>query len=71
MYSLELRHRGDSDECTTCICKIKEENLLKSSVYRIWRRSVQTQERVRLIHGKRAIGVPAIEVLLWYDLKSS
>ena len=42
----------------------KEENLPKLSVYCIWRKSLQTQEHVRLIHGKRAIGVRAIEVLL-------
>ena len=29
-----------------------------------------TQERVRLIHGKRAIGVRATEVLLYYLLNS-
>ena len=34
----------------------------KLSIYRIWRKSLRTQERVRLIHGKRAIGVRAIEV---------
>ena len=43
----------------------KEENLPKLSVYRIWRKSLRTQERVRLIHGKRAIGGRAIEVLLY------
>ena len=46
------------------IYKIKEENLPTLSVYRIWRKSLRTQERVRLIHGKRAIGVRATEVLL-------
>ena len=46
------------------VCKIKEENLPKLSVYRIWRKSLRTQERVRLIHGKRAFGVRATEVLL-------
>ena len=50
---------------TAYICKIKEENLPKLSVYRIWRKSLRTQERVPLIHGKRAIGVRAIEVLLY------
>ena len=44
----------------------KEENLPKLSVYRIWRKSLRTQECVRLIHGKRAIGVQAIEVLLYF-----
>ena len=52
---------------TAYIYKIKEENLPKLSVYRIWRKSLRTQERVRLIHGKRAIGVRAIEVLLHYQ----
>ena len=50
---------------TTYICKIKEENLPKLFIYRIWRKSLRTQERVRLIHGKRAIGVRAIEVPLY------
>ena len=50
---------------TAYIYKIKEENLPKLSVYRIWRKSLRTQERVRLIHGKRAIGVRATEVLLY------
>ena len=49
---------------TEYIYKIKEEYLPKLSVYRIWRKSLRTQ-RVRLIHGKRAIGVRAIEVLLY------
>ena len=49
---------------TAYIYKIKEGNLPKLSVCRIWRKSLRTQERVRLIHGKRAIGVRAIEVLL-------
>ena len=49
---------------TAYIYKIKEENLPKLSIYCIWRKSLQTQslrtqERVRLIHGKRAIGVGA------------
>ena len=44
----------------------KRRNLPKLSVYRIWRKSLRTQERVRLIHGKRAIGVRAIEVLLYF-----
>ena len=53
---------------TTYKRKIKEENLPKLSAYRIWRKSLRIQERVRLIHGKRAIGVRAIEVLLYDDL---
>ena len=47
------------------IYKIKEESLPKLSVYLIWRKSLWTQERVRLIHGKPAIGVQATEVLLY------
>ena len=47
--------------------KIKE-NLPKLSIYRIWRKSLRTQEHVQLIHGKRAIGVRAIEVLLYIFL---
>ena len=46
----------------TYICKIKEENVPKVSVYCIWRKSLRTQER-----GKRAIGVRAIEVLLYIN----
>ena len=61
VYSLKSPHRVH----TTYICKIREENLSKLSVYRIWRKSLRTQERVRLIHSKRAIGVRAIEVLLY------
>ena len=53
---------------TAYICKIKEENLPKLSIYRIWRKSLRTQERVRLIHGKRAIGIRATEVLLYQAL---
>ena len=56
---------------TTYICKIKEENLPKLSVYHIWRKSLQTQECARLIHGKRAIGVQAIEVLLYRTSRSA
>ena len=56
---------------TAYIYKIKEENLPKLSVYRIWRKSLRTQERIRLIHGKRAIGVRAIEVLLYFGQLSS
>ena len=43
----------------------EEENLPKLPVYRIWKKSLRTKERVRLIHGKRAIGVRAIKVLLY------
>ena len=43
----------------------KKENLPKLSVYRIWRKSLRTQEHVRLIHDKRAIGVRVTEVLLY------
>ena len=50
---------------TAYICKIKEENLPKLSVCRIWRKYLRIQECVRLIHGERAIGVRAIEVLLY------
>ena len=50
---------------TKYISKIKKENPPKLSIYRIWRKSLRTQEHVRLIHGKRAIGLRAIEVLLY------
>ena len=42
-----------------------KENHPKLSVYRIWKKSLRTRKRVRLIHDKRAIGVRAIEVLLY------
>ena len=42
----------------------KKKNLLKLSLYRIWSKSLRTQESVPLIHGNRAIGVRATEVLL-------
>ena len=44
-----------------------EKNVPKLSVYRIWRKSLWTKELVRLIHGKQAIGVRAIEVLLYLN----
>ena len=58
---------------TAYIYKIKEENLPKLSehVYHFWRKPLQTQERVRLIHGKRAIGIRAIEVLQYVALDSA
>ena len=56
---------ASSRYCLWSYCKIKEENLPKLFVYRIWRKSLQTQERVRLIHGKRAIEVRAIDVPLY------
>ena len=65
VYSLESNH-GDSNEYTQhTFTRIKEENLPKLSVYRIWRKSLRTQERVPLIRCKRAIGVRATEVLLY------
>ena len=46
----------------------RKKNLPELSVYCIWRKSLRTQERVRLIHGKRANGVQATEVLLYIHL---
>ena len=49
---------------TSYIYTIKEENLPTFPFIVYWRKSLRTQELVRLIHGKRAIGVRATEVLL-------
>ena len=72
MFSLESPHRGDSNEYTQhAIINIKKKitlNYLKyNSVcsYGIFFQG--TQERTRNSRGKRAIGVRAIEVLLYLE----
>ena len=66
VFSLESPQRGDSNEYTQyTISQYKKENHPKLSQickYRIC--SKGTQERVRNSLGKRAISVPATEVLL-------
>ena len=71
MFSLELPHRGDSNEYTQhAIINIKKNITLNYSKYNnicnygIF--SLGTQERVRKKkRGKRGIGVRTIEVLLY------
>ena len=70
MFSLESPHRGDSNEYTQhAISNIKKKITLNYPKYNnvcsygIF--SQGTQERVRDSRGRRAIGVRAIEVLLY------
>ena len=74
VFSLKSPHRGDSNEYTQhAIINIKKKVTLNCPKYnnvcsyRIF--SLGTQERVRKSRGKRAIGVRAIEVLLYTDKK--
>ena len=66
MFSLESPHRGDSNEYTKyTIFNIKKKiaiNYPKSAAMGFFQ---VTQKRVRNSHGKRAISVRAIEVLLY------
>ena len=72
MYSLESHYRGDSNVYTKYAFQDKIINISmicpKYTVYidgRIYENISQgTLGRVRIIHGKRAIGVRAIEVSL-------
>ena len=71
VFSLESPHRGDSNEYTHhAIINIKKKITLNYPKYnnvcsyRIFFQG--TQERVRNSRGKRAIGVRAIEVLLYF-----
>ena len=71
MFSLESPHRGDSNEYTQhAIINIKKKITLNYPKYNnvcsygIF--SLGTQERVRDSRGKQAIGVQAIEVLLYF-----
>ena len=72
VLSLELPHRGDSNEYTQHnIFNIKQKPTRKYPKYNnVCSYGILfllgTPERVRNSHGKRAIGVRAIEVLLWF-----
>ena len=71
MFSLELPHRGDSKEYAKHnIIQYRKENHPNYSKYnheclQLWDFFLGIQERVRNSRGKRAIGVRAIEVLLY------
>ena len=69
MFSLESPHRGDSNEYTQYtnfnIKRKIDPNYLKSVSMGFF---PGTQARVRNSHGKRAISVRAIEVLLYIML---
>ena len=69
MFSLESPHRGDSNEYTQhTIFQYKKEHHLKLIQICSYKIIFQgTQERVRNSHGKRAISVRAIDVLLYID----
>ena len=68
-FSLELLHRGDSNEYTQYTCTIFNikmkisVNYSKSAAVGFF---LGTQELARNSRGKRAIGVRAIEVLLYF-----
>ena len=66
VFSLESPHRGDSNEYTQyTVFDIKKKitlNYPKSAAKGFF---LGTQERVRNSRGKRAISVPATEVLLY------
>ena len=66
MFTLELPHQGDSNEYTQYTIfqyeKEKQPKLSQICSYGIFFQGIQ--ERVRKGHGKRAISVRAIEVLL-------
>ena len=68
MFSLESPHRDDSNEYTQyTIFNIKKKvtlNYSKSAAMALFQ---GTQERVRNSRGKRAISVPATEVLSYAD----
>ena len=67
LFSLESPHRGDSNEYTQYTIFNMKKNITlndsKSAAIRFF--SLGTQERVRNSRRKRAIGVRAIEVLLY------
>ena len=67
VFSLESPHGGDSNEYTQYTIQYKKENhRLNFPVLQPRDYFLGTQERVRNNRGKRAIGVRAIEVLLYY-----
>ena len=74
VFLLELPHRGNSNEYTNeytkhIIFNIKKKITLNypkyNYVWQLWDFFLGTQELVRNSHGKRVIGVRAIEVLLY------
>ena len=66
MLSLELPHRGNSNEYTQyTIFNIKEEITLNYPKSAALEFSKGAQKRVRNSHGKRAISVRATEGLLY------
>ena len=76
MFSLESPRWGDSNEYKQhAIINIKKKITLNYPKYNnvciYGNFSLGTQERVRLSRGKRAIGVRAIEVLLYLCKKHS
>ena len=69
LFSLESPHRGDSNEYTHAIINIKRKShyyLKYNNVCSYGIFFLGTIERVRDSRGKRAIGVRAIEVLLYF-----
>ena len=76
MFSLESPHRGDSNEYTQhAIINIKKKITLNYPKYNYvcscGTFSLGTQEQVRKSRGKRAIGIRAIEVLLYFGEKKA
>ena len=68
VFSLESPHRGDSNEYKqSTVFNIKKKITLNFPILQPRDYFLGTQERVRNKCGKRAIGVRAIEVLLYMD----
>ena len=66
VFSLESPHQGDSNEYTQyTIFNIKRKIDLNCLTFAAVEFFLGTQARVRNSHGKRAISVRAIEVLLY------
>ena len=64
--SLELPHRGDSNECTqNTILNIKKKSPSIIPNLQLWDFFKGTQEQVRNGRGKQTISVRATEGLLW------
>ena len=68
VYSLESPHQGHSNECTQHTFARQKKKIFLIYPYIVFGGNLCGQERVRLIHGKGAIGVRAIEVLLYITL---
>ena len=71
VYSLESPRWGDSGEYTQHTIpwynkkKNKKKKTLNIFFLSYWKDFVGTEKRVRIVHGKRAIRVRAIEVILY------